>query len=135
MLGDPKKLAEYLAEERIFAAWVQFFHHFHSNSSLYSAMFGSKGSAWFQARMRIALSELLDSRVKWQRSDRPPGSIPVEAGKGFTAGVLHGIISFWIDGGMKYTPRQMAEWTLLFFRRGVVGVVGGPDEGARPPLR
>ena len=120
-------ISAHLSEKRIEAAWVDVFKHFAANSRMYSAMLGGKGSAWFQARMRSALIKLFAGLIQGRSSSRRSAGVPVEIARCFLASALLGLIAAWLDGGLRYSPEQMASWSRRIGYKGFISVLSGLD--------
>jgi len=120
-------LTTHLGEKRVEAAWTEVFTHFAANSRMYSAMLGGKGSAWFQARMRSALVKMFAGLIQGKNSSRRTREVPAEIARSFLASALLGIIVAWLDGGMRYSPEQMASWCRRIGYKGFISVLSGLD--------
>lgn len=132
--GPPKALRGILVrgaprkpdDERFQVAWTRLFDHFASNSRLYAAMLGDRGSAWFQTRMREHMAKFLR---RWHLAQPKPAerkaeSIPVDIAQAFLSNALIGIVSCWLKGGMRYSSARVAKWFRRMAREGYVRTIG-----------
>jgi len=106
-----------LGQEHPAEVWVAFFEHIASYERLYRALLGSKGSPWFVWKMRAALRDLV---IEQGRRPHRPGA-GAHAAHAFADGFVPDIastlfveaISWWLDHGRPYTPREIATRTSL----------------------
>jgi AcrR family transcriptional regulator len=92
--------------------WVRFFEHIAEYERLYRALLGSKGSPWFVMKMRASLTDLV------KEHERIPGVQPADDALVFTfpdtfvpdlvSAMLIEAITWWLDHGRPYTPREIA---------------------------
>ena len=106
-----------LGQEHPAEIWVAFFEHIASYERLYRALLGSKGSPWFVWKMRAALRDLV---IEQGRRPHRPGA-GAHAAHAFADGFVPDIasmlfveaITWWLDHGRPYTPREIATRTSL----------------------
>lgn len=106
-----------LGQEHPAEIWVAFFEHIASYERLYHALLGSKGSPWFVWKMRAALRDLV---IEQGRRPPRPGA-GAHAAHAFADGFVPDIastlfveaITWWLDHGRPYTPREIATRTSL----------------------
>lgn len=81
------------------ASWTRFFEHIDAYHRVYAALLGRKGSPWFAARMRTALTRLVAGHVE-------------DAGDDLTACVLAAMalqsITWWLEHGRPCPPAEIA---------------------------
>src|SRR5579863_5421702 len=91
--------------------WVKFFEHIAEYERLYRALLGSKGSPWFVRKMRASLSDLVKAH------ERIPGGQPAawlaitfsdEFVPALVSAMLVEAVTWWLDQGRLYTPREIA---------------------------
>ena len=110
-----------------FEAWVKFFEHFARHTRLYQAMLGRRGSTWFTAQM---VSYLADGFTKRSQASKlwPPkksrDAIPSDVGAVCMANWLVGILTWWLESGTGYSPRQVAIWSHSLMFRGIHYAMG-----------
>ncbi len=96
--------------------YVKMFEHFAQHERLYRALLGKKGSSWFVTKMRVALTETLSERL--QALAYALGSKQIAQSRAFAdgfvpallAGQLVDAITWWLEQGRPYTPRQIATY-------------------------
>ena len=111
------------------AAWVAFFEHFVRHAKLYQTMLGKHGSSWFAIQMRNYAATALRQRLQispWQRVRQRKGSdfMPEEVAVMSLANWLVGMLTWWLEDGMAYTPSQIATWSLRCIAQGYVSAAG-----------
>lgn len=101
---------------------VKLFEHIRDNASFYRAMLGPQGYSGFGERIRRLTEATLN--VRWQAMmpvDRRPG-MPLPMVLSYLSHASYGALVWWLEGGMTYSPEQMARWlfqlTLAAFQMG-----------------
>ncbi|MEP7288579.1 MAG: TetR/AcrR family transcriptional regulator [Chloroflexota bacterium] len=92
--------------------WVKFFEHIAEYERLYRALLGSKGSPWFVRKMRASLADLV------KEHERVPDGQPAttrlvltfadEFVPDLVSAMLVEAITWWLEHGRPYTPREIA---------------------------
>ena len=104
----PKHLAE---------VWVRFFGHIAEYERLYRALLGSSGSPWFAQKMRAALADLVKERGRLPHgpnaNTRPVHTFSDAFVPDLVAALLVEAITWWLEKGQPYTPREIATRTAL----------------------
>jgi len=93
---------------------VVFFEHIAEYERLYRALLGKRGSPWFVRTLRTSLTELVNAG----RHHHPPNgqrptdprapSFADELLPDLVAAMLVEAITWWLEQGRPYTPREMA---------------------------
>jgi AcrR family transcriptional regulator len=106
-----------LGREHPTEIWVTFFEHIASYDRLYRALLGSKGSPWFVRKMRARLSDLIKERGRLPHgadaSARPVHSFSDELVPDLVSVLFVEAITWWLEQGRPYAPREMATRTAL----------------------
>ncbi len=110
--------------------WVRLFEHFEEHKNLYRALLGTNGSSWFTARMRGQISNLIEQRE--QLRDQIPTvkrqvtetGIPRTVAITLASTLLISTVTWWLENGKEYSPKQMASWFLEIVLNGYVRVLG-----------
>lgn len=123
--GSVADLTAAQADEQAHAGWIRLFSHFSANSRVYSALLGSEGSAWFQARMRLNFVKLFEKNIRGARSPEDDRVIPIEVIRHYMASALVGFIQLWLEGGTKESAKQMADWIRVIAYRGYMAPLVG----------
>ena len=96
--------------------WVKLFEHVAQHERLYHALLGKKGSSWFVTNMRSSLAETLSERFQalaYALNNQRIAESRVFA-DGFVpaliAAQLVDAITWWLEQGKPYTPRQIATY-------------------------
>lgn len=102
--------------------WVRFFEQIAQYDQLYRALLGKKGSPWFVQKMRTRLAELIKEHGSLGGSHAPIMSehaarlahpfsdtfVP-----DLVAAMVVEAITWWLEQGQPYTPRELATKTAL----------------------
>ncbi len=129
-LGPPGEVVRAIDPEDPPERWVRFLEHFASHERLYRPLLGSKGSAWFTARIRDQFVRLIDERE--QRRARLPAfqgktfqeRMPRKVAVMLAANLLVSTISWWLESGRQYSAREIASWVLGLAINGYVRELG-----------
>ena len=100
--------------------WVKFFEHIAEYERLYRALLGSKGSPWFVKKMRASLSDLVKERGRLPHgpdtqahSVRSVHTFSDEFMPNLVSAMFVETITWWLEQGRPYTPREMATRSTL----------------------
>jgi len=124
-MGTPTLKLSEVDPENTPEPWVTLFEHFGQHARLYRALLGKNGSAWFITRLREYIVEVLLERERerehfLQQGPRPAVQLPVpkEIASHFLAALSLGVVTWWLESDMAYTPVQVATWFRRFVLRG-----------------
>jgi AcrR family transcriptional regulator len=104
------------AAEELPTPYVALFEHVAEQERLYRALLGTKGSAWFVAHLRVYLAEVTGERLQAfaQALNGNPMAPSHLLTSGFVptqlAALLLDTITWWLEQGRPYTPRQVATY-------------------------
>jgi len=105
--------------------WVRFFEQIAQYDRLYRALLGKKGSPWFVRKMRARLAELIKKRGSGEFGHGPMTSAhaarlahPAHPFSDMfvpdlVATIFVEAITWWLEQGQPYTPKQLATKTAL----------------------
>ena len=97
--------------------WVTFFEHVAEYERLYRALLGRKGSPWFVRKMRASLAGLVKERGHLPHgpdvSIRPVHAFSDEFIPDLVSTMFVEAITWWLEQGRPYTPREMATRSAL----------------------
>jgi AcrR family transcriptional regulator len=99
--------------------WVKFFEHIAQYERLYRALLGRKGSPWFVRKMRAALADLVKEHEHRRVPDgQASAGLPVftfsdEFVPDLVSTMLVEAITWWLEQGRPYTPREIATRSAL----------------------
>lgn len=99
------------------------FEHAAQNADLYRAMLRSEGSIKATSRLReLAAHYALEFTQRWLERHQPSlqPRIPLELMAQFFAASLLGMLIWWLEAGMPYSPQEMAR----YFRQLVLNGIG-----------
>ena len=113
--------------------FTHFFEHIAANSRLYTVMMGSDGDPWFVTHMREHLGAMAENRILAREKLRLaspkdlPAGMPRKVAVSIIAATVVGIISWWLEEGMKYSPEQVSAWMRHVLIRGYLTVGAGKE--------
>lgn len=102
--------------------WIRFFEQITQYDRLYRALLGKKGSPWFVQKMRARLAELIKEHGSLEDPHSPIMSayVPHPAHPfsdmfvpDLVATMIVEAISWWLEQGQPYTPKELATKTAL----------------------
>jgi AcrR family transcriptional regulator len=106
-----------LGREHPAEIWVTFFQHIAQYERLYRALLGRKGSTWFVRKMRARLSDLIKERGHLphgpDESAHPIQTFSDEFVPDLVSTMFVEAITWWLEHGRPYTPREIATRTAL----------------------
>src|SRR5215472_4125433 len=106
-----------LGREHPASIWVRFFEHIAEYERLYRALLGRKGSPWFARKMRAALADLVKERGHLPHGpdarERPVHAFSDEFVPDLVSTLFVETITWWLEHGRPYTPREIATRTAL----------------------
>jgi AcrR family transcriptional regulator len=106
-----------LGREHPAEIWVTFFEHIAEYERLYRALLGKKGSPWFVRKMRAALAGLIKERGQLPHgpnaADRHIHTFPDAFVPDLVSTLFVEAITWWLEQGRPYTPREIATRTAL----------------------
>ena len=106
-----------LGREHPAEIWVTFFEHIAEYERLYRALLGKQGSPWFAQKMRAALAGLVIERGQLPHGPNALDRQIHSFSDGFVPGLVSTLfveaITWWLEQGRPYTPREMARRSAL----------------------
>jgi AcrR family transcriptional regulator len=90
---------------------VSFLEHFYEHAGLFNVMLESKD---FRSRLFDIIVSIISARRETRKGKGRSPQVPIE----IIASSTFGIISWWIQKGMPYTPGYLAEQIDMVFRSG-----------------
>jgi AcrR family transcriptional regulator len=101
-----------LGQEHPAEIWVTFFEHIAEYERLYRALLGKKGSPWFVRKMRASLSGLVKERGRLPHGPDASSQAAHTFSDAFVPDLVSTMlveaITWWLEQGRSYTPREMA---------------------------
>lgn len=97
--------------------WVNFFEHIAQYERLYRALLGRKGSPWFVRKMRASLTDLVKERGRLPHGPDANSLVVHTFSDEFVPDLVSTMfveaITWWLEEGRPYTPREIATRTAL----------------------
>jgi AcrR family transcriptional regulator len=101
------------------AVWSALFEHLARHARLYRAMLGKRGSSWFTAQVRDSFAQAIRQRARAlsvlgvnMGAIDDPNTAPLEFVIMCLANWFVGMLSWWMENRMIYSPQQMARWSV-----------------------
>ncbi len=101
------------------AVWLALFEQLGRHARLYRVMLGKRGSSWFAAQVRDTFAQAILQRARILSTLGlrvgaldPPNAAPLEFVIMSLANWFVGMLSWWMENGMNYSPEQMANWSV-----------------------
>ncbi len=118
------------------------FEHIYENSELYYILLKSEKSSRIVERIRKistgAIAKFVEAKAK---TDPVPFlfKVPIEFFAAFFSGALLSTVDWWLEEGMRHTPKEMTHLFQDLFIQGATNAVGLPTDPAglqkRPPAQ
>lgn len=108
-------------------AWIKFFEHFARHARLYKAMLGRRGSTWYTAQM---IDYLKDSFYKHAQTSnllpqqKSENHMPLDFVLACQASWLVSVLTWWLENGAEYSPKQIAVWSSNTMSPGIHHAMG-----------
>jgi AcrR family transcriptional regulator len=103
------------------------FEHIYDNSELYYILLKSEKSSRIVERIRKISTEAIVKFVKTKSKTEPIPflfRVPVEFFAAFVSGALLSTVDWWLEEGLRHTPREMTHLFLDLFIPGATNAVG-----------
>ena len=112
-------------------ALVGLLEHVATHAGFYSGVLGEGGSEEIRSDVRTYAEGLVSQRIRAAVGDVKGAVVPAEFVAGYTAAAALGTISWWLEKGTPYEPRQVATWLLVLISIGAHRALG--LEAPAPP--
>ncbi|MEO3796960.1 TetR/AcrR family transcriptional regulator [Nonomuraea sp. B10E15] len=110
------------------------FEHFAEHRRMYQPLLGYPRNRRFMIRARELLGGGIAERIDTAEPDPDQARMPMTLIPVFAAELFLGMIAWWLDRSLPYSPRQMADWSIRFLFYGYFGALGLdhrlPDDNA-----
>jgi AcrR family transcriptional regulator len=83
--------------------------HIGEHAGFYHAMLGEEGAPFIAARVREYIEELGMSWLQFLQPDTEKARVPLDIAANFIGAAYVGVIFWWLDNGMPYSSKYMAE--------------------------
>ncbi len=113
-----------LSHEATLHTNIKTFEHFQRYADFYQAMLGFRGSIDFALHLQETLQTLTTSRFKSAFGTLPEEPVPTEIVFRYASSAQVGIIHWWLENDMPFTPDEMAVMSVELYAHGVFKVMG-----------
>jgi AcrR family transcriptional regulator len=99
------------------------FRHAYENRDLYRAMAGKRGADVLHEGLRRHIAEAM-GRHLGGAIPADDSTLPSEVTVEFVVSALLGLLTWWLDNGMPYSPEKMADMYMTLAMRGIPAAYG-----------
>jgi AcrR family transcriptional regulator len=103
---------------------VEDFHHVAQYAQFYKVMMSENGSMKFMVRVQRYLTYGMEQALRRYLPEGHEPAIPLDALAAMLAGVEIGVMMWWIENDMPYTPEAMSRLCDRFSGPGLLAVLG-----------
>jgi AcrR family transcriptional regulator len=102
------------------------FDHIAEHSGFYHAMLGEAGAPFIAARVREYIEGLGMSWLQFLQPDKENVPVPLDIAVNYIGAAYLGVIYWWLDNGMPYSPRYMSNRLMVLTVQGLQRSLGLP---------
>jgi AcrR family transcriptional regulator len=112
---------------------VRVWEHIQAHAAFFRVMLGPKGDPTFTQKIRANI----EKRVRDSLPDKIKAdvSLPLDLCLSYISGASIGLIIWWLESDMPFSPTQMADWNVRFSNADLaaaLGISGLPKKPAEP---
>ena len=100
------------------------FKHVLQNAAFYRVMLGERGVAEFIHRMQQHVYETTSKRLRAGFGELPTGPVPIEMVLQFITSAYVGLIQWWLEQDMPFTPEEMATLVVQLYNLSPFEAIG-----------
>lgn len=89
--------------------FIQMFEHISSNSQLFKVFLTEKNMPHFTSRMMEVIVDFISEGMNRMQPDDKKLTVPREIAVSYISSAFLGVISWWLEKDMPYTPKYMAK--------------------------
>lgn len=86
---------------------IKLFNYIYQNSSFMKVMLGPKGDPSFQVKMKEVLRKKMLANME-EKLNKEQMMVPPDCLSAYVTSAFLGVIQYWLESGMKESPRDMA---------------------------
>lgn len=102
------------------------FDHIAEHASFYHAMLGEAGAPFIAARVREYIEGLGMNWLQFLQPDEENAPVPLDIAVNYIGSAYLGVIFWWLDNGMPYSSRYMADRLICLTVQGLQRSLGLP---------
>lgn len=103
--------------------YLQLFQFVFDHQSFFKTMLGQNGTTLFQNRMTISIQEFVADTLAQLAPNEKNAKVPREIVVHYVAAASIGLIKYWVQNGMTYSPNYMAKQLTFLERNGPINAV------------
>lgn len=105
------------------------YEHVAAYADFYRAMISKDGSVGFVLRVMSYLAQAIQPLLETQaKQEGAEPKVPVELIAAFCSGAQIGMMRWWLENELKYTPDEMAKMQYMLSAQGLAWALGGRNE-------
>lgn len=106
------------ADDQPHRTFIQMFEHISSNSQLFKVFLTEKNMSHFTSRMMEVIVDFVSEGMNRKQPDDEKLTVPREIAVRYISSAFLGVITWWLEKDMPYTPKYMAK---LLMQLGIQG--------------
>ncbi|WP_176560150.1 TetR/AcrR family transcriptional regulator [Brevibacillus dissolubilis] len=120
---NPLDIIQYVNRNEAYPPLVKVFEYLYEHSVFFRAVLGPKGDPAFQKKLKKFMEvNFYEKLVKMQLQDKE-SSVPYDYVIAYITSAHLGIILYWFESGMKYTPNELAMMLVNLSYNGPTGLL------------
>lgn len=116
--SDLKEGEEELAYDQPHRTFIQMFEHISLNSQLFKVFLTEKNMSHFTSQMMEVIVDFVSEGMSRKQPDDEKLTVPREIAVRYISSAFLGVITWWLEKDMPYTPKYMAK---LLMKLGIQG--------------
>ena len=113
-----------LSVEETWESILSDFEHIEQHAAFYRVMLGKQGVPEFNQRLREYVFAVTSRRLEHALGELPAGPVPTNLVLGYIASAYVGVIQWWLENDMPYTPAEIADHLVTLYVSGVYRALG-----------
>lgn len=115
---------EHLSVDETRDAIISDLKHIQQYADFYRVMLGKNGNPEFGQRLRDYVFRITSGRLESALGELPAGPVPTDFVLGYIASAYVGVIQWWLENDMPYTPEEVAGYLVTLYASGVYHPLG-----------
>ncbi|SDW96910.1 TetR/AcrR family transcriptional regulator [Paenibacillus sp. CF384] len=126
-LADPALLIQHVERDEPYPFMVDVFGFLRENSDFFRVMMGPKGDPSFIVTYKELMLKHLYNKLMMLQPEDQKLLVPRDFLTAYIISANFGVVQHWLETGMVYTPREMAQIMSRIMRRGPLRMTGALD--------
>ncbi|WP_208592055.1 TetR/AcrR family transcriptional regulator [Gracilibacillus suaedae] len=118
---EPKKREDLIThKQETSVVYLNLFQFVYDHRKFFNIMLGENGASLFQDRMTKSIEHFISDTLDMLVPDKSSMEIPQDIIVHYVSSASIGLIKYWVQSGMKYSPHYMAKQLTVLERRGPI---------------